>query len=86
VSRRPIDPLAIAWLRRVARSAHRDELVLRGSIVTGQLCPDRGAVDVDHVWLSPAFDAEAARALVRSIVSEDDPTALGEPSFEIIWA
>ncbi len=86
MSRRPVDPLALAWLRRVARSPHRDELVLRGSIVTGQLCPDRGAVDVDHLWRVDAFDAEAARALVRSIAGEDDDVALGEAAFEIIWA
>lgn len=76
---------ALAWLRRVARSPAADALVLRGSIVTGVHCPERVAVDVDHLWLVDRFDADAARALVRSILAVPDPTPLGEPTFAIIW-
>lgn len=81
-----LDPRACAWLRRVARSRHRDVLVLRGSIVTRHWCPERPAQDVDHLWLGQrAFDEGAARALVLDVLAEPDAHAFGAPSFEVIW-
>jgi hypothetical protein len=41
----------LGWLRRVARSPHKDRLVLRGSLLTSAWCPGRPAADVDHLVL-----------------------------------
>lgn len=82
----PLDPRACAWLRRVARSPHRDALVLRGSVVTRHFCPERPTQDVDHLWIGPAaWDASGARAIVEDVLREPDAHAFGTPSFEIIW-
>jgi hypothetical protein len=63
-----------AWLRRLARSQHRDALVLRGSVVTNLWCPERGtAEDLDLVQIPPfSRECDVARLLAVASIDADD--------------
>lgn len=61
----------LGWLRRVARSRHRDRWVLRGSLLTSMWCPGRRAADVDHLVLG-GFQLEEARAWVDELLAGAD--------------
>lgn len=77
----------LGWLRRVARSPHRDRLVLRGSLLTSAWCPNRPAADVDHLVLG-GFTHAAACELVDELLASPDDTTSFEPStrtHEVIW-
>jgi len=77
----------LGWLRRVARSPHRDRLVLRGSLLTSVWCPGRHAADVDHLVLGGFTHAEAC-ALVDELLASPDDTTSFEPStrtHQVIW-
>lgn len=77
----------LGWLRRVARSPHRDRLVLRGSLLTSVWCPKRPAADVDHLLLG-GFSHAAACELVDELLASPDDTTSFEPStrtHEVIW-
>ena len=78
----------LGWLRRVARSAHRDRLVLRGSLLTSVWCPGRRAADVDHLVLGGFRDSEA-RALVDELLAAPDDAIMFDPrttEHAVIWA
>ncbi|MDB4938754.1 MAG: hypothetical protein JWP87_5726 [Labilithrix sp.] len=78
----------LGWLRRVARSPHRDRLVLRGSLLTSAWCPGRPAADVDHLVVE-GFEQPEARALVEELlVAPDESTTFDAAtvSHTVIWA
>ena len=90
---RPRPPAALrdvmlGWIRRVARSPHRDRLVLRGSLLTSVWCPTRAAADVDHLVVG-GFSLDEARSLVDELLATDDEsTAFDTKATEhaVIWA
>jgi len=77
------------FVRRLARSAHAQRFVVRGSLVTAEWCPGaRPAADVDLVGTGP-WDPDAARVAIREVLRErDDVTSFDAEiaSFEVIWA
>lgn len=78
----------LGWLGRVARSSHRDRLVLRGSLLTSAWCPGRAAADVDHLVLG-GFQQAEARAIVEELISLPDDDVTFDPStlaHVVIWA
>jgi hypothetical protein len=78
----------LGWLRRVARSPHRERLVLRGSLLTSAWCPGRRAADVDHLVLD-GFAHDEARALVDMLLAApDDSVTFDGATIEhaVIWA
>jgi hypothetical protein len=78
----------LGWLRRVARSAHRERLVLRGSLLTSVWCPGRRAADVDHLVPGGFTHAEAC-ALVEEVLALPDASTTFDAStiaHTIIWA
>jgi len=78
----------LGWVRRVARSPHRDRLVLRGSLLTSVWCPTRAAADVDHLVVG-GFTHEEARALVDELLATADESTsfdLSSTEHSIIWA
>jgi hypothetical protein len=86
----------LGWLRRVARSRHRDRLVLRGSLLTSTWCPGRPAADVDHLVLG-GFEHDEARAVVEELLAAPDASkegvrdeattfAVATVSHAVIWA
>jgi hypothetical protein len=78
----------LGWLRRVARSRHRERLVLRGSLLTSTWCPGRKAADVDHLVLG-GFTHDEARALVDELLAAPDASVSFDPStteHAVIWA
>lgn len=80
--------LMLGWLRRVARSQHRDRFVLRGSLLTSAWCPGRPTADVDHL-VRDGFREQEARALVRELLAAaDDATSFDLTTLEhaVIWA
>ena len=85
-----MSPAARAWLRRLARSPHRDALVLRGSLLTCQWCPERPAPDdVDLVQRAP-FDAltDAQRIVDVAALDASDGVVftVREAACQVIWA
>ena len=76
---------AAAWLRRLARSAHSDRLILRGSLLTSQWVPQRTAADIDHV-LVPGGSPLEAQAMVDQILALPDLEPLPPATHEVIWA
>jgi hypothetical protein len=89
-----LDELMRGWLRRVARSRHRERLVLRGSLLTQSWCAAadpgvvRAPVDVDHTMLG-TFDAVEVRAMVDELLSAPDEPSTFDPgsvTHEVIWA
>ena len=85
-----MSPAARAWLRRLARSTHRDALVLRGSLLTCQWCPERPAPDdVDLVQRAP-FDAlaDAQRIVDVAALDVNDGVvfAVRAAACQVIWA
>jgi hypothetical protein len=78
----------LGWLRRVARSRHRERWVLRGSLLTSAWCPGRRAADVDHLVLD-GFQHDDARAMVDELLADsDDAITFATESTEhrMIWA
>ncbi len=77
----------LGWLRRVARSPHRDRLVLRGSLLTSAWCPGRPVADVDHLVLG-GFTHDEACALVDDLLASPDESTSFDSStrtHETIW-
>ena len=84
----PLRDVMLGWLRRVARSPHRERLVLRGSLLTSAWCPGRRAADVDHLVLG-GFAHDEARALVDELLAApDDSVTFDAQTTEhaVIWA
>jgi hypothetical protein len=78
----------LGWLRRVARSPHRERLVLRGSVLTSAWCPGRRAADVDHLVLG-GFVHDQARALVDELLAAPDAAVTFDAAtteHAVIWA
>jgi hypothetical protein len=78
----------LGWIRRVARSPHRDRLVLRGSLLTSVWCPIRAAADVDHLVVG-GFTQDEARALIDELLATADETTSFDVStteHAVIWA
>jgi Nucleotidyl transferase AbiEii toxin, Type IV TA system len=61
----------LGWIRRVARSRHRERIVLRGSLLMATWGSSRPAADVDHLVVG-SFDLAMARAMVDELLANDD--------------
>lgn len=78
--------LLLGWLRRGNQCAQAGDLVLRGSLVLGAVCPGaRPPMDVDYL-VPGSFNAQVCEQLAREIAAQPDAsTQLSLERCEVIF-